>query len=505
MRFRYLLPATLLVAGSALGQSGATNAIGVWNSSLFGFIGWYIGLGFPAGSLGNSLWQTLPAELTTHFVPTTGYGTATSRALVWRGYECNLATFSTTNPPLDGPRVQIRSTVINPAQTQRWLPDFTPGGLFVDMPSIPGIVAGGGVGQTYRISAVLGAPAIVPAGSTTGGGLAWVYQDFQTQLGDSPTAGFFMVSSSTESTSGGASSLSYSGFSSSGGLNGLLPLSTGEFVVTHLMENAVIGPIKNATIVTAGGQILGGGGPPAPFTVQYDGGRGAIHAATGDTLAYNGNSRLGNPVQGVLGLTYFTPFVLFSGDLGPGDPVASFYGTGEVWNTGPLFVYGSPLRSWIDDFCVISGACPVGTGAIVNPANSSWALWEGIDLIAGALNFNVLVNGLAFADVSAGPSYAGPTTVAFDSAAAPLGLMARNATTGTVGYQGVGGVPITTTAEHATILNPQAGYTPAVVGKAFGTYPGGLTGNYFATQCWMMDLSANQVVAMTNAAVIRLQ
>jgi hypothetical protein len=277
-----------------------------------------------------------------------------------------------------------------------------------------------------------------------------------------------------------------------------------EFVVTHLFENAVIQPIKNATIVTAGGTILGGGGPPAAFTVQYNPGRGAIHAAAGDTIAYNGNSRLGNPVQGVLSLMYFTPFVLYSGDLGPGDPVASFYGTGETWNSGPAFIYGSPLRSWIDDFCIISGACPVGTGAIVNPANSSWALWEGIDLVAGALNFNVLVNGLAFADVSSGPSFAGPTTVAFDSAAAPLGLMARNPA-GNLLIQGAGGVPITTTSEFATLLNPQAGYTPAVVGKAFGTYPGGLGGNYFAIQCWMMDLGLNQVVAMTNAAVVRLQ
>jgi len=505
MRFRYLLPATLLVAGSAFAQTGATNAIGVWNSSTFGFIGWFIGTGFTAGATGNSMWQILPAEVTTHFGNTAGYGGATFRALSWRGYECSVTQFNAPGN-VDGPKVEIRRTVVNPASTQRWLPDFTAPGLYATLPSVPNVIPFGTVAGTHvRISALLAGAVPVQAGSPGGGGLAFVIQDFQTQYGDG--IGLHPIATTNEPTAGSPASISYSGGSTSGGQNFILPNvpQSGEYCVTHLFEDAMIQPVKNAQLVTSGGTILGGGSPPAPFTVTYDNGRGAIHAVAGDSLTYSGNSRLGNPVQGFLGTTYFAPFVLFSGDLGPGDPVASFYGTGETWNTGAIFTYGSPVRSWIDDFCVLSGACPVGTGAVINPANSSWGIWEGIDLIAGALNFNVLLNGLGYADISSGPSHAGPASVAFDSAAAPLGLLARNAVNAGAGFLGAGGVPLTQVAEFSSMLNPQAGYTPAVVSKAFGTYPGGFPGSYFAVQCWMISVSTNTIDAMSNVAVIRLQ
>jgi hypothetical protein len=515
MRFRYLLPATILVAGSAFAQTGASNAIGVWNSSTFGFIGWYIGTGFAAGATGNSMWSVLPAEVTTHFGNTTGYGAATSRSLSWRGYECSVTHFNSLEPSHDGPTVELRTTVPNGASPQRWLPDFTAGGLYATVAGVPALIPGGTpAGTHYRISATLAGAASVPAGSATGQGIAWVWKDFQTQYGDG--GGLHVTSTVSEPTGPGVAGISYSG-GTAGAQNFILPNfafgggpASGEYCVTHLFEDAMIQPVKNANIITSGGTILGGGSPPAPFTVSYNNGRGAIHAVAGDSLTYNGNSRLGSPVQGSLGTTYFVPFVLFSGDLGVGDPVngSSPYSTpnaGEVWNSGAIFVYGSPLRSWIDDFCVLSGACPAGTGAIINPANSSWAFWQGIDsqAIPFALNFNVLLNGLGYADVSQGPNHAGPTSVAFDSAAAPLGLLARNPVNGAAGFLGAGGAAITTVSEFSTMLNPQAGYSPSLVGKAFGTYPGGLPGTYFAIQCWMMDLNTNTVTDMSNMAIIR--
>jgi hypothetical protein len=504
MRFRYMLPATLLVAGSAFAQAGATNALGIWDSEAFGFFGWFIGTGYPAGTAGNSMWQTLPPEITTHFNAYPG----NSRTMAFRGYEMNVTHFNAAVPAYNGPRIQIRDTVPNGASPQRWLPGPL---LFANFPSVVGLIPGGTpAGTTYRVGANVVGPAVnVTAGGPAGVGIAVVWQDFMMTLGDGND--LHIVSTSLEPGAGGAAAISYSG-GSVPTQNFILPNgfagagTSGEWVITILLENAAIQPVKNTTLISAGGSILGGGAPPAPFAARFNDGRGAIHPVAGDAVSYNGNSRLGNPVQGSLGTTYFAPFVLFSGDQGAGDPVVSFYGTGETWNTGPLLVYGSPLRSWIDDFCLVSGACPVGTGALVNPANSSWGIWEGIDLAAGALNFNVLLNGLGYADISQGPSHAGPATVAFDSTVAPLGLLARNpvTTTGNL-FFGPGAVPINGVHEHRSILNPQAGYTPAVVGKAFGTYPGGLGGQTFSIQCWMLNINTNTVDAMTNVAVIRLQ
>lgn len=498
MRFRYLLPATLLVAGSAFAQTGATNAIGVWNSSTFGFIAWFITV--PAGDTNASMWQCLPAEVTTYFGNTTGYGAPTSRTLSWRGYEVGITQFNAPGAS-DLPPIEIRSTLINPGNTERWIPDYSASGLFASFPAVNGIIPFGTPnGSHIRVSAKLAGAVSVPAGSPTGAGLAFVVRQFGAQYGGG--TGLHMISTSTDTVPGlGASS--YSGFTTPTGGSLVLP-GQSELTVTHYFENAMIQPIKNPALITGTGQILGGGGPPAPFTVSYNPGRGAIYASAGDVISYNGNSRLGNPLQGSLGNTWFVPFVLFSGDLGPGDPTGGPYGTGEVWNTGAVFVYGSPVRNWIDDLCAISGACPPGTGAIINPANSSWALWEGLDLTSGFLNFSVLVNGLALADVSSGPAWAGPSTVAFDSVAAPLGLIARNPVNAAVGFLGAGGVPITTVSEFPTMLTPQAGYTPSVLGLSFGTYPGGLGGNYFAVQCWMLSFVTNTIVDMSNLAVVRL-
>jgi hypothetical protein len=509
MRFRYMLPATLLVAGSAFAQAGATNALGIWDSEAFGFFGWFIGTGYPAGTAGNSMWQTLPPEITTHFNAYPG----NSRTMAFRGYEMNVTHFNAAVPAYNGPRIQIRDTVPNGASPQRWLPGPL---LFANFPSVVGLIPGGTpAGTTYRVGANVVGPAVnVTAGGPAGVGIAVVWQDFMMTLGDGND--LHIVSTSLEPGAGGAAAISYSG-GSVPTQNFILPNgfagagTSGEWVITILLENAAIQPVKNTTLISAGGSILGGGAPPAPFAARFNDGRGAIHPVAGDAVSYNGNSRLGNPVQGSLGTTYFAPFVLYSGDLAFGPAGGGPDPLSEAWNSGLASADNTGVQTWVNDFCGFTAACPTNTGQVLNPANSSWAMWEGLHFAVGQFNINVLLNGLAYADISSGPQWAGPATVCYDAAAAPLGLLGRNLAT-TNGYLGAGGAPINGVHEHRTLLNPQAGYTPVAGGATlpggqfgFGVYGGGLAGQFFQVQCWMISIATNTIDDMTNVGVMRLQ
>jgi hypothetical protein len=450
------------------------------------------------------MWQTLPPELTTRF----GAFPTNPRTLQFRGFEMTVTHFSPPGTVFAGPSIELRDTLPNPAVLERWLPGPN---LYASFPSIPGLItAGSPIGSMVRLAAKLSSAAAVPAGSPAGLGLTLVWTNIQT-IGGFPN--LLMVSSTTEPSSTGIAAFSFSGFSyttSAGTQNGILPNSigsgsSGEFCFTWLFDDPVIQPVKNAQITSASGMILGGGPSPAPFTVQFEDGRGALYARGGEAISYNGNSRLGNPVQGSAGTVFFCPFVVFSGDMGPPglDPAP------EHWVAGRTPVKNTSVRKWIDDLCFVSSACPAGTGALVDPGNHSSALWTGVDL--PLFNSTILMGSLAFADVSQGTKWAGPATVAHDSIAAPFGILSRNPVVASAAYVSPGGLPLPLVSEHRTLLTPQAGYTPCVNGTTlpngmfgFGIYPGGLGGHSISIHCWMLDMTTGKIVDTTNLAVVRL-
>ncbi|MBI3819940.1 MAG: hypothetical protein HY286_14685 [Planctomycetes bacterium] len=509
MRFRYILPAALLTAGSAMAQAGAAtpNAVGVWNSSTFGFTAWYIGTGFPAGSLGNKMWQSFPPELTSYFRNNSNC----VRELDFRGFETTVAHFGTAFP-LASPHMQVRNTI--PAViggANRWLPGNT---IYANIASIPGGVNMTGVpaGAVVRVAMIMGTAAICPtAPSGVGEALMGVHEDFQSELGDG--AGLFEVSTQNEPIAG-LPGVSLSGGSTSGGQNFVLPTGnifgfgviSGEYCWTWFYEQSMVQMVTNAEIISAGGQILGGGAPPIGFAIKMNDGRDPLFPVTNDVVSYSGNSSYGNP--GPIGTVWFAPFVQFSGDvMTPGitDPFP------EVWSDGPMFIYCNGVQGWIDDVCVLTGGCLPGEGAILNPANSRHALWLGTDLANGLLNPTLLINGLIFADTSSGFQQAGPASKMYDSNLNAGGLLARNLTT-VNGYYNQAGVFQAGQREHRTVLTgPQCGYTPVVVAPGsvtmlgFGVYNGGLGGQTFSTQSWMLDTVAGLIIDVSNSATCRLQ
>jgi len=510
MRFRYLLPAVLLTAGSAMAQAGAAtpNAIGVWNSNAFGFVAWYVGLPFAPGTPGTNMWQALPPEVTTYFRS----GPAGARELDFRGVELTVSYgFFQTHATYDGPRVQIQKAKPNPAQLKRWIPDNA-GLPYVDVASTPGLINGTlGAGNILRIYLNMAAVAIPTAPAGVGNAIMFVWQDFDMTYGDGND--LFFVGSSTEPAAGGDQAISYSGGSTPAGQNFILPngffgpTSSSEYCVTWCFEQSMIQPVKNGKLVSSTGFIIGGASPPAPFTVDHIDGRGAIHPNPGEWISYSGNSTYGNPQpNGGLTNTWFAPFTLFSGDV----PVASpFDPTPETWDTGGNnYIYKQSVQDWIDDFCAITAACGAGTGALINPSNSNYGLWLGIDLPA-FINVTVLLNGIAFADISS-IQWAGPVSMMYDNNVNASGLLGRNLAS-IAGYFDGSATPLIGIREHRTLLaGPQSGYTPVTVFNmpnqlGFGINPGGLGGHTFSVQCWMLDLNITQVVDVTNVATARLQ
>lgn len=510
MRFRYLLSALALTAGSAFSQQGVQvpNAIGVWNSNGFINNGWYYGTLYPAGTLGFDAFQSIPPELTTYYRSQFAGGT---RQLSFRGFEMQIFYgFFGVQTAYNSPHIQIRDAVQNTlvTTTVRWLPGPN---LYADFASIPNLIPGN-LPPVPRVvfgaDLGVGNAALVPAGSPTGGALTMVWKDWQSQYGD----GFdlFTTSSATEPNAGTpAQTISYSGIQTpTGPLVLPNPGFSGEYSWTWLFENSLIQPVRNSKLISAAGLILGGAVNPTAFAFQMDDGRGGINPGTGDAISYNGNSKEGTPLPGpVLGTTWFAPFVLLNGYLTGGDPPA------EPWLTGAFEANNTPVRKWTDDFCAISFACPSpGTGAVLNPANSTYGMWMGLNLPT-FIDITVLLNNLQFADISSGPLWAGPSTLGYNSTINPTGLLGRNL----ISFVGSNtwtatGSPIVTTFEHRGLINPQAGYSPIVpvVGGptgtlGFGAHPGpSFAGGYVGIQCWMLSTITNTVVDVTNVGVARL-
>ncbi|MBI3818226.1 MAG: hypothetical protein HY286_06005 [Planctomycetes bacterium] len=490
------------MAASALAQSGAAtpNAIGVWNSSTYGFTAWYIGTALP----GDMVWQALPPELTTYF----RNNSTCVRELDFRGVEMSVSHFGAA-APLNSPNFQVRNAIpFSAGNTVRWHPGNT---VYVDIPSIPGSIAAPGipVGSLIRLSLVLTTPAVIPtAPSGTGEAIMGVWNNFSTT-----TAGLFVVSTQSEPVVGTAG-VSLSGGTTGGGQVFILPTGnifgfgviSGEYCWTWLYEQSMVQMVVNSELISSSGQILGGGAPPIANAFRQNDGRESIYPLSGDTVSYSGNSSYGNP--GPIGTVWFAPFVQFSGDVGlPGatDPPP------ETWADGPMYIYCSPVQSYIDDLCVLTAGCPPGTGISINPANSRHGLWLGVDLGNNLYNPVLLVNGLNFADVSSGFQWAGPASKTYNSVSFPAGLFARNLTN-LAGYYDSSGTAIVGLMEQRTLLvGPQSGYTPFALAPGslqfygFGTYMGGLAGTTFSMQAWMLDTVSGKIVDVTNVATARLQ
>jgi hypothetical protein len=431
------------------------------------------------------------------------------RQLHFRGIE-----FSTTygffgsSPTYAGPKVEIRDAVVNPnfAPAIRYIPGPN---LYATFTSIPGLVPGGATTPPIvRICYDLGPgfSVVVPAGSSSGLGLAAVWFD----MAPIPAGQGLMILGSGLEPMTWPASASFSGVTDLAGNSVLLPNPgfSSEYTFTWLFEDSMIQPVRNAKLLPAGSQIPGGVPNPAPFAVDMDDGRGALFPNVGDVISYNGNSIAGNPLPGPNpGNVWFIPFVLLSSDTnipGTTNPLP------ESWPAGNAPIHPMSIQKWLDDFTGLVLGAPPGTGVALNPNNFTFGLWLGIDL-PGYLNLPVLANALAFADMSAGAKWSGPGSVAYDSPANPSGLLGRNLISITGSNYLSSGGPLAGIHENRTILcGPQAGYTPLVPAPGspgflgFGAIPPGLAGQSFGIQCWLLDGSSGRILDTTNVAIVRL-
>jgi hypothetical protein len=511
MRFRYILPAALLTAGSAMAQAGAAipNAISVCNSNGFYNIFWQFGTLFPAGQLGNKMTQALPPELVTYYRA----GVLGARELDSRGVEMEVL-YDTGNAAYSTPRWQVRDTIPHPNNAQRWAPGAT---IYVDIPSVPNIIPGGFAFARFRIAITYPAVPVPTAPAGSSAALMMVWEDWSSQYGDGND--LHPLSSVNEPTTGGIRAVSYSGGQTAGGQNFILPnanggLNSSEFGWTTFWEQSMIQMVINSTLISGTGTILGGGGAPAPFTVQMTDGRAAIHPNVGDVISYNGNSSYSNPLPGGgVGTTWFAPFVSFEGDIP--DPNGSNDPAPEVWRSAStVYIHRVLVADWVNDFCTLSAQCAApSTGLTLSPLGANFALWMGLDLANGFFNLGAFFNGVTFADVSSF-QWAGPTSRMFDSILNPAGLVVRNPVNvgATAAFVDATGTLIPGIKEMRTfVVGPQAGWTPLSVGPSpflgFGAHPGGATvsGRTFSAQCWMIDLSVTLLVDMSNVATCKLQ
>jgi hypothetical protein len=276
-----------------------------------------------------------------------------------------------------------------------------------------------------------------------------------------------------------------------------------EHAVSFLFDQSLIQPIKAPKVATAGDVMPGGGAYPGiPFPIFTDDGRGAMRPSAGDVASYLGEANHAPPT---FGSVWFVPFTLFSGDIGAPNPLGDPVPENWVDDGGiaqPAFIYAMSEQKYIDDLAFLLSAAPVG--AALNPANSTLGLWLGVDL-PGLLNVTALLNGIGIADVSAGPQWAGPEVLRYDSVANPGALLGVN-------VDNLG----TKVAEVKHPVAPVSGYTPIVPqGGGFvgiGAVPIGpvLTGQSFYVNCWMLDLASPsggfgpfKIVDLSN--IIRIQ
>ena len=184
------------------------------------------------------------------------------RQLHFRGIE-----FSTTygffgsSPTYAGPKVEIRDAVVNPnfAPAIRYIPGPN---LYATFTSIPGLVPGGATTPPIvRICYDLGPgfSVVVPAGSSSGLGLAAVWFD----MAPIPAGQGLMILGSGLEPMTWPASASFSGVTDLAGNSVLLPNPgfSSEYTFTWLFEDSMIQPVRNAKLLPAGSQIPGSSQP----------------------------------------------------------------------------------------------------------------------------------------------------------------------------------------------------------------------------------------------------
>lgn len=488
-----LLAFILMISPAAAAQvpGPPPAAIGIWNSSQFGFVAWQIGAGGSGPTAGNKMWQFLPPDLTGYYTKSP----ANKGELLFRGFEISASHFNPMVASFASPRLQLRDTSPYPGVPNRSIPGNT---VFVDFLSVPAAITGGSPGgSTYRICYDLGSLGSVAATTVdpvtgVGRGLMFVWEDFQSTGGNN----LYIVSTSTESP---VSTKSYSGGSLNTGQNFILPNTQGgaEFCITWLFDQSMIQPVRNVTTVSANGSILGGGTPFATHSVTMDDGRGALSPAANDTISFSCNTPFAPSA------VWIVPFILFSGTIvntgipGVTDPFP------ETWSTGNAYIRRVPVSKWIDDLCILLGAAPVGSQ--VSPNGANFAMWAGLDA-PNFVNITVAIESLAFADLGAG--YGGLSSLTSPNPGAFLGR--NEVATNLAAYYNSSGASIQNgTCEARTLLcGAQNGWTPVGAFNpptqlGFGVVPALFAGQFLTIQCWVLDANTLQIIDTTNAAVIR--
>jgi len=496
--------ATLLLPAVALGQASAPNAIGLWRSNSSTTTG--LTFNQPVGTVDCAVFSCLPPAVLTYYKPQPPQGTG-ARELDLRAVEFRV---NIPNNPSgatvvhDLPKIEIRKAIPSiGGTTGRLLPDMSPTGLLVQFPQTIQFSQVPGAGsRTALVSLQLAAPLAVPAGTSDGGGLCFRMTDIHKQYGTASILPGFASSSGTTAPT-------LSGFQFPGQPGGFLDGYNLELAVTWYFEQPMLAPMRNATLQAPSSSMIGGTVIPPVVTaaVLGDDGHQALAPLPGDSLSYTVNSGARKKYGSGVGSPWIVPLVLFDGDaIGEGlvGPAP------ETWlgmNSVSGFVHPVPLQRWLDDFSMVFGS-PPGLGAALNPANSTLALWLGLDLSLGYYNSTILFNAFPLADISGGARFAGPELDAWDSVLAPNGSLGRNL---------ANWVPGGKRAEMKNFTISQSGYTPlvgapGVPGLGYVQYPANapfLAGRAFYLQAWILDTASTgsplpaKIVDVTN--VLRIQ
>lgn len=487
------LPATVLVAGSALAQAPPPNAIGLWRSSAI----INQGIGFntvPAGTTGLSVWQVLPPDVLTYFRP---QGAGALRELDFRGLEFKMFRQGTpTVGTSEIPQIDITRAVQAAAPNQgRYLPDAA---VLASFPAQPWTFGNGVVIQLQYVNPTA---VPVPAGTTAGQGLSARYVDYCKTGG----VGQKVILLYTFNESNGQSLNGING----GGGDSFLDLNgfpSSETTTSFLFNQSMLQPIKNSALSSGGSPLLGGGSVPAGvFNFVSDDGRGGLTPAGGELLSYQANSNA--TALPTVGQGWVIPFYMIEGDLSFGTNPAPENWVGNGGGVQNAYIHAMPLQKWINDILFLGLGVPVtsGIGSAVNPGNSTLGLWLGADLPAFS-NLLIAVNSFTFASISAGPAWAGPETKMYDSALNPTSFIGRN-------LVNLG----TKIAENKHWGVPQTGWTAAMgpnpPGMGFAKNPGGagVAGVGFYLTAWVYDTVSPSsplgaaVVDMTNVVKVTLQ